>query len=94
MKPLHRTAVLLLALAGAGCAAEPGSTSYYRAGQPTDAEVEAYNATAAPGERIVCKKEAPNGSHIRRRVCRLEKNMNETTSAFHHELRRIRSSTL
>lgn len=83
--------LLVLALAASGCAVEPGS---YRSNQPTDAEVERYNATAPPGERIVCKKEAPNGSHIRRRVCRLERNMNEATAAIQHELRRIRSSTL
>ncbi len=89
-----RSVFLLLCLMVVGCAAESGGASNYQAGQPTDAEVEAYNATAAAGDRIVCKKEAPNGSHIRRRVCRFERNINETTSSFHHELRRIRSSTL
>ena len=83
--------MLILALAASSCAVEPGSARF---NQPSDVEVERYNATAPPGERIVCKKEAPNGSHIRRRVCRLERNMNEATAAIQHELRRIRSSTL
>jgi hypothetical protein len=91
MRLTSKAVLLLLALVASACAVEPGES---QSNLPTDAEVEAYNASAAPGERIVCKKEAPSGSHIRRRVCRLERNMNETTAAFHHELRRIRSSTL
>ncbi len=57
---------------------------------PTDAEVEAYNASVAPEERIVCRAETPVGSHIPRRVCRLQTHMESNSTFTRAELRRIR----
>jgi hypothetical protein len=48
---------------------------------PTDAEVEQYNASVSPEERIVCRDEIPVGTNIPRRVCRLIADM-EANSVF------------
>ncbi len=56
---------------------------------PTDAEVEQYNASVDPDDRIVCRAETPVGTNIRRRVCRFVRDVEET-SAFHRDqLRRV-----
>lgn len=51
---------------------------------PTPAEVEQYNASVAPEQRIVCRSETPVGSNIPVRTCRLAIDIDET-SAFHRE---------
>ena len=51
---------------------------------PTDAEVEQYNASVTPDERIVCRDETKVGTNIPVRVCRLVRDVEET-SAFHRE---------
>jgi len=51
---------------------------------PTDAEVEQYNAQVDPDDRIVCRRETKVGTNIPRRVCRLVRDVRET-SAFHRE---------
>ena len=51
---------------------------------PTDAEVEQYNASVVPEDRIVCRKERPVTSNILKRVCRYVRDVEET-SAFHRE---------
>lgn len=84
-----RSAALTLIFAimlGACVAPDPNSPEPR---QPTDAEVEQYNASVAPEERIVCRREIPVGSNIPKRLCRLVKDV-EDTSQFHREqLRRV-----
>ena len=70
------------------CVGPPGSV--HQEITPTDAEVEAYNASVAPEERIVCRDEVPVGSHIPRRVCRLQAHMDSNSDVTRAELRRIR----
>jgi len=55
---------------------------------PTDAEVEQYNASVAPEERIVCRIETPIGSNIPKRVCRLVVDIEETSTFHRDQLRR------
>ena len=56
---------------------------------PTDAEVAQYNASVEPEERIVCRRETPDGSNVPRRVCRYVRDI-EDTSRFHREqLKRV-----
>lgn len=55
---------------------------------PTDAEVEQYNASVAPEERIVCRKELPVGTNIPKRLCRLVKDVEETSQFHRDQLRR------
>jgi len=55
---------------------------------PTDAEVEQYNASVAPEERIVCRVETPIGSNIPKRVCRLVVDVEETSTFHRDQLRR------
>ena len=76
---------MLLTLAG--CVA-PGEREPARR-LPTDAEVEQYNALVPPEDHIVCRTETPVATNIPRRVCRLVRDIEET-SAFHREqLRRV-----
>ena len=70
-----------------GCAVDPDSNSGRQL--PTDAEVEQYNASVQPEERIVCRQERQVASNIPRRVCRYVRDIEET-SAFHRDqLRRV-----
>lgn len=56
---------------------------------PTDSEVEQYNASVEPDERIVCRQEIPASSHIPRRMCRYVRDVAETSSFHRSELYRI-----
>ena len=56
---------------------------------PTDAEVEQYNASVDPDDRIVCHREIPVGSNIPKRVCRLVKDVQETSEFHREQLRRV-----
>ena len=54
-----------------------------------NAEVEQFNASVTPEERIVCRDERPVGTNILHRVCRYVRDVEET-SAFHRDqLRRV-----
>lgn len=55
---------------------------------PTDAEVEQYNARVAPEERIVCRLEKPVGTYIAKRVCRLQVDVDATSTLHRQQLRR------
>jgi hypothetical protein len=66
----------------ASCAVEPEKSNPRKL--PTDAEVEQYNASVEADERIVCRAERQVRSNIPRRVCRLVRDIEET-SAFHRE---------
>ena len=56
---------------------------------PTDAEVEQYNARVAPEDRIVCRQEKPVGTYIAKRVCRLQVDVDATSSLHRQQLRRV-----
>ena len=56
---------------------------------PTDAEVEQYNARVAPEDRIVCRHEKPVGTYIAKRVCRLQVDVDATSSLHRQQLRRV-----
>lgn len=49
---------------------------------PTDAEVEQYNASVPPEEKIVCREETPVDTFIPRRICRYVTEMDQE-SRFH-----------
>ena len=86
MMSLRITLLALLPLTLSACTAA-SSTPTPR--MPTDAEVEAYNARVAPQERIVCRRETPVGTNIPRRVCRLQRDITETSNLHRDELRRV-----
>lgn len=54
----------------------------------TDAQVEQYNASVAPEERIVCRREIPVGTNIPKRLCRRVKDVEETSQFHRDQLRR------
>ena len=56
---------------------------------PTDAEVEQYNARVAPEDRIVCRLEKPVGTYIAKRDCRLQVDVDATSSLHRQQLRRV-----
>ena len=55
---------------------------------PTDAEVAQYNASVAPEERIVCRRETPVGSNVPRRVCRYVRDIEDTSRLHRDQLKR------
>jgi len=75
--------VWILATLLTGCVA-PGTSQEPSPEMPTDAEVEQYNASVEPEDRIVCRNEINVGSNIPKRRCRLVRDMEET-SIFHRE---------
>lgn len=56
---------------------------------PTDAEVEQYNASVQPEERIICREEVKVGTNIPERVCRLVRDMEETSQFHREQLRNV-----
>lgn len=89
--PITRTFRAVLAVIAAplllGSCLAPGAESV-EPRLPTDAEVEQYNASVAPDERIVCRREIPVGSNIPQRMCRLVKDLEETSTFHREQLRR------
>ena len=89
MKNLIRMMMPLLTLLGwQACAVSPpkGDSGQFT---PTDAEVEQYNARVAPEDRIVCRQEKPVGTYIAKRVCRLQVDVDATSSLHRQQLRRV-----
>ena len=89
MKNLIRMMMSLLILLGwQACAVYPpeGDSGQFT---PTDAEVEQYNARVAPEDRIVCRQEKPVGTYIAKRVCRLQVDVDATSSLHRQQLRRV-----
>jgi hypothetical protein len=78
---------LMTGLMLTACAAADGEQPQRRL--PTDAEVEQYNASVPPEERIVCREERGVTSNIPRRVCRYIRDMEETSEFHRRELRRV-----
>lgn len=77
--------LLFAALLFAACVSEPVESPRL----PTDAEVEQYNASVPPEEHIICRMETPVGTNIPKRVCRLVKDISETSDFHREQLRRV-----
>ena len=89
MKNLIRMAMPIFVLLGCqSCTVSPpkGDSALF---EPTDAEVEQYNARVAPKDRIVCRHEKPVGTYIAKRVCRLQVDVDATSSLHRQQLRRV-----
>ena len=56
---------------------------------PTDAEVDQYNALVEAEERIICRVETQIGSNIPTRVCRLVRDIEETSDFHREQLRNV-----
>ncbi len=56
---------------------------------PTDAELEQYNATVDPEDRIICAEETPVGTRIPQRTCRRAGNIEDTADLTQREFNRI-----
>lgn len=56
---------------------------------PTDAEVEQYNASVPPADRIVCRDEVQVGTNIPQRTCRFIADMQTNSSFTRSELMRV-----
>ncbi len=78
---------LLIGIMMTACLGPSGSV--HQPVTPTDAEIEAYNASVSPEERIVCREEVPVGSYIGRRVCRFQSQIDSSTDELRGELRRV-----
>ncbi|NKB34827.1 MAG: hypothetical protein GKR91_17160 [Pseudomonadales bacterium] len=82
---LFASAIVLLLLTS--CAVEGGGNNPNS--MPTAAEVEQYNASVAPSERIACRNERPVGSYIPVRVCFRVSDMRRVSDLQRDELRRV-----
>lgn len=80
--------LMALSLGLAACQSTGESQPAAQRRLPTDAEVEQYNATVPPEERIVCRNEIPVGSNIPVRKCRLIVDIDETSHFHREQLRR------
>ncbi len=76
--------VAILALLLASCTVERRVTR-----MPTDAEIEQYNASVEPEERIICRDETPVGTRISQRICRRAGEIEEVSALSQREWRRI-----
>jgi hypothetical protein len=87
---IHRTCwwLLVFSLGLAACQSTSETQTTAQRRLPTDAEVEQYNATVPPEERIVCRNEIPVGSNIPVRKCRLIADIDETSHFHREQLRR------
>lgn len=56
----------------------------------TEAEIAAYNATAAPDDQLVCRPQQLTGSHRSRNICRTKREIRETEERTQDMLRRER----
>ena len=84
MKTTLRIGMICWWLLLTACALEPAE----QVELPTDAEVEQYNASVPPEERIVCRIETPVSSNIPRRVCRYIADLEAATEEVRRELMR------
>ena len=71
------------------CAVPPQQVAETQHRLPTDAEVEQYNASVDPDDRIVCRDETRVGTNIPERVCRLVRDVEETSTFHREQLRNI-----
>tara|TARA_R110002072_G_scaffold271208_1_gene431147 strand:- start:6631 stop:6969 length:339 start_codon:yes stop_codon:yes gene_type:complete len=82
------TAMLLSSCASDATTASTSAQTRQVSRLPTPAEVEQYNASVAPEQRIVCRSETPVGSNIPVRTCRLAIDIDETSTFHREQLRR------
>lgn len=83
---MNRFPLLVAVLLLVACAASEGEQTRRL---PTDAEVEQYNASVAPEDRIVCRNETQVGTNIPERVCRLVRDVEETSTFHREQLRNV-----
>jgi hypothetical protein len=88
LSTLKTLALALIVLAWLVACTVPAGTQEPTQRLPTDAEVEQYNASVAPDERIICREEIPVGTYISKRVCRLVKDIQETSELHRDQLGR------
>ena len=81
--------ILLVTVFLMSCAVPPPEGQQLVRRLPTDAEVEQYNAQVDPEDRIVCREEVQVGSNIPERVCRLVRDVEETSSFHREQLRNV-----
>ncbi len=55
---------------------------------PTEAEIEQYNASVEPEDRIICRDEKPVGTRITQTVCRRAGYIEEVSALSQREWRR------
>ncbi len=79
---------LILIMLLTSCSSLIGDQSQTVRRAPTPAEVEQYNAMVPPEDRIICRNEVPIASSIPRRVCRLARDVEETSTFHREQLRR------
>jgi hypothetical protein len=85
LKACQQTFLLGALLLLNACAIEPAPPIE----MPTDAEVEQYNASVPPQDRIVCRDEVPVGTNIPQRMCRFIADIQANTSYTRSELMRV-----
>jgi hypothetical protein len=56
---------------------------------PTEAEIEQYNASVEPDDRIICRDEKPVGTRISQRICRRAGTIEEVSDLSQREWRRL-----
>ena len=84
---ITRIATISIFVVLSACAVDPDSDGGRQL--PTDAEVEQYNASVEPDERIICRSERQVASNIPKRVCRYVRDIQETSDFHREQLRRV-----
>ncbi|MDO9478286.1 MAG: hypothetical protein Q8S94_08445 [Pseudohongiella sp.] len=84
----HPLAILSVSVLASACITAEEVSQRQASRMPTPAEVEQYNASVSPDERIVCRNEIPVGSNIPVRKCRLMIDIDETSTFHREQLRR------
>lgn len=86
--PVRRiTLIVLLCATATACAVSEENQAPPRL--PTDAEVEQYNASVGPDEKIICREERGVASNIPRRVCRYVKDIEDLGIFTRGQLRQV-----
>jgi hypothetical protein len=85
---LSAISLLIICMVTSSCITGEEASQRRVSRMPTPAEVEQYNASVPPEERIVCRSEVPVGCNIPVRKCRLMSDIDETSSFHREQLRR------
>lgn len=83
-------ATVVMAALLSACTVDPNRRS---SRPPTNAEVEAHNATAAPEDQIVCRTEKPFGTRISQRICRRVGDIASNAENIQREMNRVNRSS-
>jgi len=84
---MNRVLLIIALLVLSACAVPPEEAQQTRL--PTDSEVEQYNASVEPEDRIVCREEIRVGTNIPERICRLVRDVEETSTFHREQLRNV-----